>query len=166
MDKRSIRIEGDIAFIPLTQGLEAMADAADATLLERHNWNASRMRGEHVYATAADFRGGKWTTLRMHRLLLDASPETDVDHISMNTLDNRRANLRVCTRSLNLANKKVRRDSASGLKGVFRHQSGRFRAKIKVDGRQIHLGYFTTMEEAKNAYNEAARLHFGEFFRP
>ena len=39
---------------------------------------------------------------------------------------------------------------------------GRWKAKVKG----IHLGYFSTAEEAALAYNTAAKQHFGEFAKP
>lgn len=64
-----------------------------------------------------------------------------------------------------MANKLVRRDSGTGVKGVFLHKSGRYRAKIKVGKKQIHIGYFPTLEQAAQAYADKAHKLFGEFAR-
>lgn len=163
---RPIRITGDIAYVPLTQGLFAIIDAADVPIVEGVAWTATKDSRGVAYAVTHRYRNnGRSTAIRMHRILLDAPAGMDVDHIDMDTLNNRRSNLRICSRSQNLANKNVRSDSSSGVKGVFRHPNGRFRAKIKFEGRQIHIGYFSTPEEAAAAYKtEAVRL-FGEFAR-
>ena len=58
----------------------------------------------------------------MHRVVMNAPKGMDVDHIApggLSRLDNRKSNLRICTRSENSRNKKLRCDSSSGLKGVY-----------------------------------------------
>ena len=77
------------------------------------------------------------------------NPESDlvVDHINGDTLDNRRENLRVVTKSDNLRNRKFGPSNKSGLRGVIKTKYG-WRAKI-------HLGTFNTKEEAYAAYREA-----------
>lgn len=93
-------------------------------------------------------------------------PVDDIDHINMDRGDNRIANLREATRSQNMANSKLRRDSACGLKGVsFHKQHNRWRAQVRKDGRVHHLGYFNTAEEARAAREAAAQKYHGEFAR-
>ena len=70
--------------------------------------------GSGYYAFAGDHRKS------MHRVIMDPPKGMDIDHIDGNTLDNRKENLRICTRSQNCQNKKLRRDSASGYKGVYK----------------------------------------------
>lgn len=103
----------------------------------------------------------------MHRLLIYVPPGFEVDHINRNGLDNRRANLRTCTKSENAANReKVGGDTSSKYKGVHRRaDSGKWMARIKVNGRRRSLGCFYSEEEAALAYNVAATEEFGEFAR-
>lgn len=91
-------------------------------------------------------------------------PDFEIDHINGDAHDNRICNLRRATHQQNMANSKVRAHNASGLKGVQRHTlSRKWRARIQVSGRTIHIGLFDTKEEAHEAYMRAARFHFGEF---
>jgi hypothetical protein len=92
-------------------------------------------------------------------------PETFLDHKDNNRSNNTWLNLREATRSQNNANCGVRSHSATGIKGVQMHRSGRFMAKITVDKKQIYLGIFDTAVEAGDAYAKAAILHRGEFAR-
>ena len=93
-------------------------------------------------------------------------PTDDVDHINGNRSDNRICNLRLASRYQNLGNTRARKTSASGVKGVtFVRKTGRFRAVITVNGKQNHLGYFNTAEEASDAYRSAAQSAYGEFAR-
>jgi hypothetical protein len=94
------------------------------------------------------------------------STELEVDHINGDKLDNRRANLRVATKTQQRQNQRVTRRNTSGFKGVSRISStGRWRARIKVSGRQMPCGVYATAESAALAYDAAAREYFGEFAR-
>lgn len=91
-------------------------------------------------------------------------PACDIDHENGNPDDNRLANLRLATRSQNNANSKVRRDNASGFKGVQKRRN-KWLAYLTANGKQVYLGYHSTPEAAHAAYvAEAARRH-GEFAR-
>ena len=99
----------------------------------------------------------------LHRLLLSPPDGYEVDHINGNSLDNRRCNLRLCTRQQNNGNQRPRRHS-SIYKGVYwnkEHQ--KWQAKITVNYRNIDLGRYKDEEAAAEAYAKAARRHFGEF---
>ncbi|ASJ79287.1 HNH endonuclease [Curvibacter phage P26059B] len=95
---------------------------------------------------------------------MDAPQGVFVDHINGNPSDNRRENLRFCTHAQNMQNSKVRSHSSTGVKGVQKHKN-RYRALIRRDGKQVRLGSFTTIEEAKACYDAAALETFGEFAR-
>ena len=78
-----------------------------------------------------------------------------IDHINGNPSDNRICNLRLATKQQNVWNQ-------SAAKGYYRH-GDKFQARITFDGKQIHLGYHDTEEEARAAYLEAKQKYFGEF---
>jgi hypothetical protein len=89
-------------------------------------------------------------------------PAWQIDHINGDRADNSAGNLRQVTHAENCQNvRRARRDSGSGLMGahwIARLQ--RWRARIKVDGTEIHVGHFLTAQEAHNAYISAKRrLH-------
>ena len=93
-------------------------------------------------------------------------PISDLDHINNIPGDDRIENLREVTQSQNNMNASIRSDNKSGYKGVTWHTGAKkWRAKIKVDGKQIHLGFFKDARSAGLAYNEAAQKYFGEFSR-
>lgn len=100
----------------------------------------------------------------MHRLIVGAVKGEIVDHVNGNTLDNRRENLRKCSKSQNAQNSKRHRDGVSGFKGVsFHRRSKTWRARIRNDGREVCLGYFHSPVDAARAYDRAAFEMFGEF---
>jgi hypothetical protein len=90
-------------------------------------------------------------------------PTAEIDHKNGNPSDNRIANLRPCSRAENARNVPMRRNR-SGFKGVFRCR-GKWKAQITVNGKKLHIGVFSTPQKAAEAYDEAARLHHGEFAR-
>lgn len=104
---------------------------------------------------------------RLHRMLLRPPADMVVDHINGDRLDNRRANLRVCTQTENLANGKPHRDGKSKYRGVcFRKREGTWRAQISLGGQKSkYLGQYPTEEEAAMAYDHAARERYGDFAR-
>jgi hypothetical protein len=89
-------------------------------------------------------------TIVLHRFIMEAPPDKQVDHINHLWFDNSRANLRLCTALQNSWNKRY--PPSVGVIKV----GNRYRAKITCRRIQYHLGYFSTFEEAKEAYNKKA----------
>lgn len=96
-------------------------------------------------------------------------PTFQVDHRNCNKLDDRIDNLRLATPFQNSGNKRVSKRNELGIKGVGIsprvRKTQRYRARIRVHDQLLHLGYFSTPEEASAAYEAAATKHFGEFAR-
>jgi hypothetical protein len=162
---RYVRIEGDVAYVALTQGAVAIIDAADAADVGKHLWHI----GSDGYAATTIKTDGKWTHLSLHRFLLAPPPGMQVDHINGNRLDNRRSNLRICSNSENQCNSKSKptmngRPVGCRYKGVY-VKGFRFRAQITINGKRIWLGTFDMAESAALAYDAAARDLHGEFAR-
>jgi hypothetical protein len=101
----------------------------------------------------------------MHRVIAAARRGLVVDHIDGNTLNNSRANLRICRLAENNMNRGKFARAASRFKGVLLYPGGRWRAHIYAGGKHIHLGYFDTEALAAAAYDAAARDLHGEFAR-
>ncbi len=83
-----------------------------------------------------------------------------IDHINRNRSDNRLCNLRAITQMENCHNQTLRSTNVSGYTGVFWHnQSKKWRSKITINYKHIHLGGFDTKEEAYQAYLDAKKIH-------
>jgi hypothetical protein len=89
-----------------------------------------------------------------------------IDHIDGNPSNNRISNLRNATNYENQYNQAKRKNNTSGFKGVSWDKSmKKWSAYITKNCKKVHLGYFTTPEEASQAYEEVAREYHGEFYR-
>lgn len=159
---------GEYVRVPLTRGKYTLIDAEDCLKVIPYRWNARYDKYSDSYRAYTNARiDGKQTTLIMHRLIMDAPKGMSVDHINHDTLDNRKANLRLATTAQNNKNAPKRKDNKSGYKGVsWRRDKEKYQAKIKNDNVQHYLGYFDTPEEAALAYNKAAVQMHGEFAAP
>lgn len=148
-----------------TPGMYAVIDRADRELVSDESWHCHKPHSGSLYVRRSARRNGRKEneSLYLHKVLLgDAADGLDVDHIDRNGLNNSRSNLRVATRSQNLANRGKTRANTSGYKGVFA-RGRRWLAQIKVNGEAIRLGTYETREEAARAYDKGALKFFGEF---
>jgi len=145
-----------IVEIELTKGLKAIVDSDDVNKINWNKWSANKS-GKCVYAV----RCYKKTKQYLHRLIAGAQKGQFVDHINGNTLDNRKKNLRICTKQENSWNQKKRNNL---YKGVTKHKD-KFSARLTINGKNLYFGLHETPEEAAKAYNEAAIKHFGSFAR-
>lgn len=156
--------------IPLTKGHVAIVDEQDADLAQ-FKWYVAMMNDLHYaerYAPEADGR----KIVSMHRTILERIISRPLvkgevcDHIDGNVLNNRRSNLRLATHQQNMRNKKRSRNNTTGYKGVRWYAPlSKYNARITVNNKCIHLGYFSNAEEAHEAYKQAAVKYFGEFAR-
>ena len=81
----------------------------------------------------------------MHRVIINAPKDMQVDHINGNRLDNRRCNLRLATDGQNMGNSKIPRHNTSGFKGVsWDKRREQWEAYISKKDKKIHLGRFDT----------------------
>ena len=99
--------------------------------------------------------------LRAHRVIWalfhGEQPSDQIDHINGIRTDNRIENLRVVTPQENMRNRAMNRNNTSGTCGVSWCKSQKkWRVKITVDDRMIHLGYFQSISDAKSARAEAS----------
>jgi hypothetical protein len=91
-------------------------------------------------------------------------PLLDIDHINRIKTDNRLCNLRVVSRSENLLNTKVRKDSLSGFNGLYWDESRkRWAVRAWVNGAVKHIARVKTLAEALKLRKNAESAYRGEF---
>ena len=127
-------------------------DAADIDLVKHFKWRfLSAKRYVHSWKGKA----------YIHNIIAGS---IGIDHIDGNPLNNRRANLRLASTSQNGMNRGKQANNTSGFKGVlFDKRAGRWMARICVNRKVKHVGYFHDAHSAALAYNEAATHHHGVF---
>jgi hypothetical protein len=115
------------------------------------SWYASwSPRARAFYAQCNVPAGRKRTTLTMHGYIMDAPRGLEVDHLNHKTLDNRRCNLEIKTRSGNMMNRRgATRISKTGHRGISPHRAaGKFELDVTVNGKRKYIGLFSTIAEA------------------
>ena len=148
-----------------------LVDADDYEAVAKHRWYGMVMDGL-LYVYRGGGKGKKKTALARELLGLKPGDRRRVDHKNLDTLDNRRSNLRIATTSENAQNLAgAFRTSRSGVRGVTWHPQaggGKWRAKAVLNRKQYHLGLFDTIEEAEAAVIAWRREHmpFSEMDKP
>lgn len=138
----------------------ALISPEDFEELNKHRWG----RDAQGYAVSAFYIDRKTINVKMHRLIMDAPKGLEVDHINRKRLDNTRQNLRICTRRENSINVMARSNNISGHKGIGWDKSrNKWRAQIKIDGKNVFIGRFDDLKDAIKAYLAVARKVYGEF---
>ncbi len=95
---------------------------------------------------------------------MDKCLDKHIDHRNRNGLDNRKKNLRGCTRSQNYANCPAPKTNKSGFKGVrWDKTRNKWKAEISLNDKNLHIGRFLNIEDAIRAYDRKAIELFGEF---
>lgn len=144
--------------IPLTQGKVAIVDDEDYPDLIKHNWHVSLSSSGQPYAVRTVKKAnGKQTSQMLSRFLMGVTEKNqEVDHKNHDTLDNRRINLRICSRRQNQQNRLGKMNSK--YPGVTWHRGkNRWQARISVSGKRVHLGHFVDELDAAKAYERGVR---------
>jgi hypothetical protein len=154
--------------IKLTHGYFTEIDDEDGDLADI-KWYASMdtmtQARNKIYATVC--RCNK--TTRLHRVILERmlgrslENKEECDHIDGDTLNNKRANLRLATHKQNLRNR-IKQSKENKFKGVyFERFTGKWKAQIMLDGKNYNLGRYSSEIDAAKVYDLAAITYFGDF---
>lgn len=158
------KIEGVYCrLIPLQEGFWTIVNESDYLDLMQWSWYARKSRKGYYVA-----RFGGIRKIKMHRQILGLEHGNPLqgEHKNMNTLDNRRDNLRRASDTQNKQNVPMKSNNTSGYKGVRHRYGDTFSAEIKVDGKYVYLGIRNTAKAAhEELYVPAALKYHGEFAR-
>ncbi len=149
-------IKGDVLEVRTSSGDVFICDAEDKEKVEKHSWCKNKSGGYLV----ANING---KIKRLSRFILDLEDRgLVVDHINGDVNDNRKSNLRTCTRKDNSRNCKKQK-SKTGITGVREKENGTYAARITVDRKELHLGTYKSIQDAEKARIAAEIQYYGEF---
>lgn len=143
--------------IKLSRGKVALVDDADYEWLSQWKW---------WYHPEGYARGGKGGRYFLHRVIMGAPKGIQVDHIDGNGLNCQKNNLRLATNKQNAYNQRKYHypKSTSQYKGVsLIVASGKWRACVMLNGKDINAGHYATEIEAARARDKKAKELHGEF---
>lgn len=158
--ERSVQTEPpspEIKYIPLDWGQFAIVDAADFNWLNQYAWRLMSSGNGLYYACRIEH--GKM--ILMHREIMQTPPGLVVDHINHNPINNRRCNLRNCTRDQNRRNRQATH-TKSGFVGVYPYGK-KWQARIYADGKVVYREVFADKVEAAKARDRKAYELYGPF---
>ena len=148
--------------IKLTRGKYALVDNDDFEYLNQWKWcfcasgNGYAARHKHI-SGSGEKRVRK--VIYMHREINNTPNGFETDHINRDGLDNRKSNLRLADRRLNVINRGLSKNNISGVKGVHKHRN-RWVARICVNYKEIHLGCFVDKKTATMERQKAEKIYF------
>lgn len=147
--------------IALSKGKVALVDDDDYEWLNETNW---WFNGR--YAVTVRYEGKKRINIWMHREIMKTPPHLFTDHINMDRLDNRKNNLRLCTKSQNMLNRPAQRNNTSGHKNIYWDKNRKlWCVEIKVNGKKHHLGRYADIKHAIERRDLAHKGIIGDFAR-
>ncbi len=161
--------------IPLTQGLMAKVDDEDFERVNHQKWHVKKERDGQFDAICGRKKGGKqkyilmshdilkgYRKKRLHLAIME-SYKPIVRHLNGNRLDNRKENLKICSRREMAHYSRPDRECTSVYKGVSWYSyGGKWKMQITTGDNTRELWYFNSEKEAAQAYNKSAQWHFGE----
>lgn len=154
--KNEVHVVGDIAYLKTTKGVTFKIDLIDLPSVSKYTWCQNKSGG-YLVANVNN------RVVRLSRYLLNPPKNLFVDHINGDILDNTRTNLRACPPTGNSRNCNISKNNSTGYPGISRVNSGKFRARIMVNRRELFLGLFNTIEEAIEVRKAAELQYFKEF---
>lgn len=162
--RNEYNLDGEYGICYLSNGKEVMFDKEDYETIKGWTWYDSNSG----YVSSSKMNRGKNNIVKMHDLVMGyyniKNKGLVVDHINHNTLDNRKANLRVITRSQNIMNSKLQNRSKSGRTGVSWSKSAqKWQSYITKNRKRINLGVYEDINDAIAVREKAEREMFGEF---
>ncbi len=146
----------EVVFIPLIgkygEGLTTKVSASFAYLAVEGPWVVST----NGYA----LRRWKGKYQKLHHAVLPGQKGMQIDHINGDKFDNRIENLRLVSPSQNQRNRGAQKNSQLGVKNVsFYKRDETFRVQFTIEGKDMWIGDYKTLEEAIAKRDEAKRAY-------
>lgn len=129
-------------------GTEFLFDIEDFSVINSRNWYVDK---DGYFASSYIYNGRRCFAM-FHRIIMNAQKGQVVDHINRNRADNRKGNLRCCSKFENNLNRGRMSTNTSGVIGVhYDRKRDKWIANITYDKRRIFIGRFISKDEAVKA---------------
>lgn len=141
-----------------TKGEEFWFDKEDYDLIKDYYWQKDKQG--YIYSNSSNKR------ISLHRLIMNVvdNENIEIDHIFQKREDNRKSQLRFATSAENSRNVGLRSNNTSGVTGVdWAKREQKWRARIRFNNKEIHLGLFKNFNDAVKARKDAEIKYFKEF---
>lgn len=136
--------------IQLSQNKQALVDDEDFEELNQSRWF---INGSYAYRHASNHR----QLIAMHRQIMNCPQGFEVDHLNHDKLDNRKNNLKVCTKQENLLNKSLYKNNKTGVSGIYWLDSiKKYQVRFWIRKIEYYLGCFDSLGDAIEAKQRAS----------
>lgn len=135
-----------------TNGYEYQIDREDLSLVNQFTWTKPSDGYVKCYREKTIDGKRNRKVFFLHRVVTGAKKGELVDHINNDPMDNRKSNLRITTKSINALNTNKTKGIIPFRGVVFNKQAGKYQAKITINKKVYHLGFFNDAESASDIY--------------
>ena len=124
-------------------------DIEDKDKCSQYSWVLSQHE-KTFYIVARNKAEQSGKNIYLHNFLLNKPSSFTIDHINRNPFDNRKSNLRICKQYENNYNKSIKLGKSKEKYISFDRRRNKYRVNFNRNGKQIFIGYFDTIEQAKS----------------
>lgn len=149
-DPNEMRVKGDYTEIDVYDkqanvSKTFIVDTEDIPLISKYKWGAKYYKRDNLYyIVCIDVKTRQH--IYLHKMLMGFPTDT-VDHINGDTMDNRKCNLRITTKSVQSINTKRTENTETNIKGVRKNRNG-YSAYLGWENKKYFSKIFKTIEEA------------------
>lgn len=122
-----------------------------------NKWYIAKGKYDSIYVYYQTYINEKRTSIKLHQFLMGTfgkgkTGNIVVDHKDGDQLNNRRNNLQITTQLVNVHKAKVMKTNKLGVKHIrFRKDRNKYQVQFERQRKNIHVGYFDTLDEAIEA---------------
>jgi len=161
--KNKVKIFKNRAQLYFKDNTFTVVDIADLERLGTCTWRKMGAKGRREKSRYVICTSPENKTILMHRFIMEPAKGLLVDHVNRVIWNNRRSNLRVCSRAENNRNNTARQGKET-ISGVTYHKlCKKYVVRLTIDGKKQEFGYFSKREDAEARAIEVKKLYYGQY---